>query len=163
MSHRNEIRSYDYVNHPYAHVRDAMSEDPTRIFSAATRAASSRARSVASELRVSVGGLEVSAEVEVSVETIEHRSVDSPSGPETRIPIHWKATNRPGLFPLMDADLLLYPLTPTETQLEFLGRYQPPLGVLGGAIDAVAGHRIAEASVHRFVSDVAAHLRKTLG
>jgi hypothetical protein len=163
MTDRNEIRSYDYVNHPYAHVRDAMSEDPTRIFSAATRAASSRARSVASELRVNVGGLEVSAEVDVSVGTIEHRPADSSGGAQSRISIRWKASNRPHLFPLMDAELLLYPLTPTETQLDFLGRYQPPLGILGGAIDAVVGHRIAEASVHRFVSDVAAHLRKTLG
>ena len=162
MSHRNEIRSYDYVNHPYARVREALSEDPERIFSAATRAATSRARSVASELRVNVGGLEISAEVDVSVGEIEHRAADASGGAQSRIPIRWEASNRPHLFPLMDAELSIYPLTPTETQLDFLGRYQPPLGVLGGAIDAVAGHRIAEASVHRFVSDVAAYLRKSL-
>jgi hypothetical protein len=162
MSRRNEIRSYDYVNHPYVRVREAMGEDPARIFSAATRAASSRAHSVASALRVNVGGLEVSTEIEVTVGAVEHRPADTTSGAESRIPIHWKASNRPHLFPLMDAELAFYPLTPTETQLDFLGRYEPPLGVLGGAIDAVAGHRIAEASVHRFVSDVASYLRKTL-
>jgi len=163
MSTRNEIRSYDYVNHPYARVRDAMGEDPTRIFSSATRAASSRARLVASELRVNVGGIEVSTEIDVSVGSIEHRPADSPSGARTRIPVHWSASNRPHLFPLMDAELSLYPLTPTETQLDFLGRYQAPMGMLGGAIDAVVGHRIAEASVHRFVSDVASYLRDALG
>jgi hypothetical protein len=52
--------------------------------------------------------------------------------------------------------------TATETQLDFSGIYEPPFGVLGKAVDAVAGYRIAEVSVHRFVSDVAAYLRQTL-
>jgi len=68
----------------------------------------------------------------------------------------------PRLFPLMKAELSIYPLTTTETQLDFLGHYEPPLGALGKAMNAVAGHRIAEASVHRFVSDVAGYLRKAL-
>jgi hypothetical protein len=36
------------------------------------------------------------------------------------------------------------------------------MGWLGSAVDAVAGHKIAEASVHRFVSQVAEYLRSTL-
>jgi hypothetical protein len=36
------------------------------------------------------------------------------------------------------------------------------LGTVGKALNAIAGHRIAEASVHRFVDDVARHLRKAL-
>ena len=63
----------------------------------------------------------------------------------------------------MSAELSVYPLTGTETQLDFHGHYEPPLGLLGGAVDAVIGHKIAEASVHRFVSDVAHYLRDTLG
>ncbi len=57
----------------------------------------------------------------------------------------------------------IYPITATETQLDFNGLYEPPLGPLGKAVNAIIGHRIAEASVHRFVSDVAGYLRKTLG
>jgi hypothetical protein len=68
----------------------------------------------------------------------------------------------PSLFPLMKADIAVYPLTSTETQLDFWGVYEPPLGPLGKALNAVAGHRIAEASVHRFVSDIARHLRQVL-
>ena len=34
------------------------------------------------------------------------------------------------------------------------------MGVLGGAIDAVVGHRIAEATVHRFVGAVVDRLRQ---
>ena len=69
----------------------------------------------------------------------------------------------PRLFPIMKADLSIYPLTATETQLDFKGVYEPPLGPLGEAVNAIVGHRIAEVSVHRFVSDVAGYLRKTLG
>ena len=68
----------------------------------------------------------------------------------------------PRLFPFMKAELSIYPLTATETQLDFLGSYEAPFGVLGGAVDAVVGHRIAEASVHRFIKDVAAYLRTEL-
>ena len=63
----------------------------------------------------------------------------------------------------MKAELSIYPMTSTETQLDFLGHYEPPLGPLGRAINAVAGHRIAEVSVHRFIDEVAEYLRKTLG
>ena len=162
MSGKNEIRSYDYVNHPYERVRRALESDPAAVFSAATRAAASRAQSVASELRVNVAGLDVGARINVSVGEIEQRPREAPAGPATRIPVRWEAATRPYLFPFMSAELSIYPLTTTETQLDFLGRYEPPLGAVGGAVDAVVGHRIAEASVHRFLSDVAAYLRRSL-
>ena len=59
----------------------------------------------------------------------------------------------------MKAELAVYPLTATETQLDFSGSYEPPGGWLGSAVDAVIGHKIAEASVHRFVGQVAEYLR----
>jgi hypothetical protein len=62
----------------------------------------------------------------------------------------------------MKAELSVYPLTRTETQLDFAGLYEPPLGTVGKAVNAIVGHRIAEVSVHRFVSDVAGYLRQTL-
>jgi hypothetical protein len=162
MSGRLEVRSYDYVNHPWTRVRDALSESAEAVFAAATHAAASRARAVASQLRVNVGGVEVAADIEIAVTGIEH--VDTgPEAPQTRIHLRWEAAQRPGLFPLMNATLSIYPLTSTETQLDFAGHYEPPLGAVGAAIDAMVGHRIAEASVHRFVSDVAAHLRTSLG
>ena len=68
----------------------------------------------------------------------------------------------PRLFPLMRAELSIYPLTATETQLDFKGFYEPPFGALGNAVNAIVGHRIAEASVERLVTDVAQYLRKNL-
>jgi hypothetical protein len=85
---------------------------------------------------------------------------DAPTSRVTRIPIQWSAAQRAALFPIMNAELSVYPLTATETQLDFLGRYEPPLGIVGGALDAMAGHRIAEASVHRLVADIVNYLRE---
>ena len=47
----NEIRSHDYVNHPYAAVRDALVKDPAAVLSAATNAAAARAKDVAAALQ----------------------------------------------------------------------------------------------------------------
>ena len=162
MPDRPEIRSYDYVNHPYLRVRDALAADPPGVFRAATRAAAARAESVAAALHVQLGGLEVGTEIALTIGAIEEVDSTGYASKITRIPVSWQAARRPRLFPLMDAVLSIYALTSTETQLDFLGRYEPPLGLLGGAVNAVVGHRIAEASVHRLVADVAQYLRDTL-
>ena len=62
----------------------------------------------------------------------------------------------------MSAELRVYPLSFTETQVELVGNYDPPMGALGTALDAVLGHRIAEASVHRFVRAIVERLRQDL-
>ena len=38
----------------------------------------------------------------------------------------------------------MYPLTSTETQLDFSGIYEPPFGAGGKTMNAIIGHRIAE-------------------
>ena len=149
---KQEIRCYDYVNHPYENVRNALRQDAIAVFRAATKAAESRAQSVAAELRVDMGGVVIGADILISVKSIE----ESGSGESP-------AATMPGLFPMMQAKLFVYPLTPTETQLDFAGVYEPPLGPLGGLLNAAGGHRIADLSVHRFVTSVAEHLRQTAG
>lgn len=156
---RQEIRSYDYVNHPYARVREALVADPTGVFAAATRAAATRANAVAAQLRVTVGGVDVAADIVFTIGAVEDDTSGPIGGPLTRVPVSWEAANHPQLFPLMNGVLTVYPLTASETQLDFLGRYDTPLGVVGSAVDALVGHRIAEASVHRFIGDVARYLR----
>jgi hypothetical protein len=162
MSKGREISCYDYVNRPYEQVRDALSKDALAVFQSATKAAASRARSVASELRVDIGGIGVEAEIVISIKKIEEQASEAMAGPVTRLQLEWQAAKMPSLFPLMKAELSVYPLTRTETQLDFAGLYEPPLGAVGKAVNAIVGHRIAEVSVHRFVSDVAGYLRQTL-
>ena len=162
MGKGREIRCYEYVNHPYERVRDALSLGTVTVFQHATKAAASRAHSVASELRVNVAGIQVGTDIAISVNKIEERAGQGVSEPSTRLHFEWEAAKSPRLFPFMQAELAIYPLTASETQLDFTGRYQPPLGAVGSALDALVGHRIAQVSVHRFVADVAQHLRATL-
>jgi hypothetical protein len=162
MSEGRNIHCYDYVNHPYEKVRAALADDAVSVFGSATKAAASRAQLVASSLRLEIGGISVETDIKVSVKDIERKEASTTEPPSTRLQLEWEAAERPRLFPLMKANLLIYPLTATETQLDFSGDYEPPLGVLGKAANAMVGHRIAEASVHRFVNDVAAYLRSEL-
>jgi hypothetical protein len=157
-----EVRSFDYVNHPYERVRDALKQNAPAIFQEATKAAATRAHSVAAELHVDFGGIGVSTDINISVKSVEEKPADQSSARVTRLQLTWEAATVPRLFPLMNGELSVYPLTSTETQLDFFGVYQPPLGTVGKTMNAIIGHRIAEVSVHRFVNDVAGYLRRTL-
>ena len=156
-----EIRCYDYVNHPYDQVRDALRPDAPRVFQWATKSAVSRAEAVATELHVDFGGIGFKADVTVSVNKLEE-TVESMPSPSTRLLIEWEAATLPSFFPVMKATLSIYPLSASETQLDFLGHYEPPFGPMGKTMNAIVGKRVAEASVHRFLNDVAAYLRSIL-
>jgi len=162
MDKVRELRYYDYVNHPYERVRDVLKQNALAVFQSATKTASSRAESVAAELHVDIGGIGVKTDINISVKSVEERLVDLVSVPITRLQLEWKAATAPRLFPFMKAELSVYPLTSTETQLDFFGVYEPPFGAVGKTMNAIAGHRIAEASVHRFIDEVAGYLRQAL-
>jgi hypothetical protein len=157
-----KIRCYDYVNHPYERVRDALKQDALIVFQAATKTAASRAQSVAAELRVDFAGIGVKTDIKIGVKSIDEKAGSSASMPTTKLTLEWEAAKMPRLFPLMKGELFVYPLTATETQLDFSGVYRPPFGTVGKTMNAIVGHRIAEVSVHRFVSDVAEYLRREL-
>lgn len=154
----HRIRAYDYVNHPYESVRDAVRADAAGILQRATMMAEKRGGEIVAALEVNIAGLRVSKEVVVRVGAI--REEGSVHSRVTHVELEWQAREQPGLFPAMKADLRIYPLSPTETQIDLEGDYEPPLGLLGSAVDAVVGHRLAEASVHRFVRAVVERLRQ---
>ncbi len=74
---------------------------------------------------------------------------------QTTIPFAWEATGTPGLFPKLDADLVVSAVGPDLCQIAMRGTYAPPLGPLGRALDRAVLHRVAEASVKSFVDRVA--------
>ena len=157
-----KIRCYDYVNHPYERVRDALKQNALMVFQSATKTAASRAQSVAAELRVDFAGIGVKTDIKIAVKSIDEKNAGSASNPTTKLTLEWEAAKMPRLFPLMKGELSVYPLTATETQLDFSGVYKPPFGTVGKTMNAIVGHRIAEVSVHRFVGEVAGYLRQTL-
>lgn len=162
MTRERPIRTFDYVNHRYERVRDALREDALGVLRSATQAAASRAHEVAVGLHVNVGALKIGADIALTVKGFTEEDGNSPSNRRLLIDIEWEAAKATRLFPLMNGQLAVYPLSATETQLDFSGSYEPPFGVVGTAVDVLVGHRIADASVHRFVADVAGYLRRTL-
>ncbi|MFV1986753.1 MAG: hypothetical protein ACC682_05710 [Gemmatimonadota bacterium] len=162
MSKGHDIRAFDYVNQPYERVRTLLADSADEILRAATSAAASRAHDVASGLHVNLGGVEIGAEIAITVNDIEEQAGGALTTEKMQVHLEWEAAKTARLFPVMRGVLAVYPLTARETQLDFAGTYELPLGPIGSAIDAVIGHRIAEASVHRFVADIAGYLRSTL-
>jgi hypothetical protein len=151
MSNRHELHAFNYINRSYADVRRQLLAEPLSIFRRATATASEASNA---ELHAKAGAFDISAPIEIEILGIEE-----PSPQRTNLEVAWKAAERAGLFPTMHATISMYPLTPTETQLELSGVYDPPMGVLGDVIDATAFRDIARSSVQRFVDDTASYLR----
>ncbi len=80
----------------------------------------------------------------------------------TVIPLTWRATSAPGLFPVLSADLEIAPLDEELTQLTLRGRYEPPLGAVGRRLDRLLMHRIAEASIRAFLGRLVSSLADAL-
>ena len=77
-------------------------------------------------------------------------------GGATTIWLHWEATGAAGgLFPALDADLILMAKGQEQTQLRLDGYYRPPLGRLGAALDRAVMHRVASATIRALLHSVA--------
>ena len=82
--------------------------------------------------------------------------IESPS--KTVFPVRWQASEHPGLFPSLDADLEVSPQGPGGTRLGISARYVPPFRALGRALDRAILSRVAHATVTDFLDRVAASL-----
>jgi hypothetical protein len=160
-----QLHCYQYVNRPFDAVRDALILDAVGLFERGTKSATTRAHSLVSNLKVSVAGIDVGKDIVVKVTSVRphdeapgHMAKDAVS-----FDLEWAAETSASLFPAMKATLVAYALGANETQLDLVGHYEPPGGVLGNAADWLVGHRIAEASVKRFLDDVAGRLSEELG
>ena len=80
-----------------------------------------------------------------------------PSGDDEdlAVPILWEATGASGLFPRLDGELRLRVVDADRSELRLTGRYRPPLGRAGHAIDEALLARVARATVRSFLRRVA--------
>ena len=96
------------------------------------------------------------------------RRVDARVGPlinghgTMTVPLHWKAAERPSLFPVMDGELRITDAGDGQIGLRLVGEYAPPFGAVGAAADAVAGRRVAAKSLRTFLAAVAQRLEASL-
>ncbi len=159
MAEPGTIHCYEYVNQPYERVSEALVIGAVGIFQRATSSAAARATSIVAKLKLSIGDVEVGKDVVISVRHV-NRTAHAPklATEATKLELEWHANTDQSLFPSMRATLSVYPLSSSETQLELVGTYDPPGGVVGAVADRIVGHRIAEATAHRFLDDVAGRL-----
>jgi hypothetical protein len=85
------------------------------------------------------------------------------SSSKTVFPLRWEASEHPGFFPSLDADLEVAPLGPGRSQLAISARYVPPFRTLGRALDRAILSRVAEATVKDFLDRVAESMLRPPG
>ena len=108
------------------------------------------------ELRFEIGGGAITRRVRADVGpmTTERDSL--------RIPLHWRARDHPNLFPVMHGGLHIANVGGNHIELRLLGEYRSPLGAVGAVADVVAGRRVAEKSLHAFLTEVVSRLQAGL-
>jgi hypothetical protein len=80
-------------------------------------------------------------------------------GGTTTVWLRWEATGAAGgLFPALEADLILAAKGHGETQVTLNGYYRPPFGRLGAGLDRAVMHRVASATIRALLHSVAGAL-----
>jgi hypothetical protein len=73
--------------------------------------------------------------------------------------LRWEATGATrGLFPVLDADLMLLAEGTEKTRVMLNGCYRPPLGRLGAGLDRAVLHRVASATISALLRSIADEL-----
>lgn len=83
-------------------------------------------------------------------------------GAQAVLPVRWKPTGGPPLFPDMYGDLAFQPFGPDRTQMTLSAGYRPPGGKLGAAVDEAALHLLADATIRDFSLRLAAAIDRAL-
>ena len=76
-------------------------------------------------------------------------------GEERAMPITWDARGPSGLFPRMEAEIVVSAVDAERSELRLRGSYHPPLGRAGQLLDEALLHRVAKATVRVFLRRVA--------
>ncbi len=77
-----------------------------------------------------------------------------PADMEARYSVQW-AAQKPGPFPLFSGEMLVEGGADYDSfVLHLVGTYEPPLGALGGAFDALVGRRLAAATANNLLHQI---------
>src|SRR5689334_7854639 len=110
-------------------------------------------------LHVRRAGLDISRDVRMTHGDVETER--RPVQPEVR----WPDARRPTWFPVFDGILTMMPAGADvrgTTRVALAGRYVPPFGRLGGAVDRLVGHRLVVQSMQRFLVQLTDRLERDL-
>lgn len=154
------IHVYTYAPVAFDDAIALLADDPRGLLREATAASEEHAETVVGHLHVDVGEFDVGRDVQ-----IELGAFNPVEALRSVVPVRWRASHGHVWFPTMDATLEISALSlhPPRVQVTLTGAYKPPLGPLGAVIDAVVAHRVAEATTHTFVNEVAERLQQLAG
>ncbi|MDA8312192.1 MAG: hypothetical protein M0Z46_16620 [Actinomycetota bacterium] len=82
--------------------------------------------------------------------------------PHAIVHLSWRSSYSAELFPVMEADLGLRPVSENSTELVLSGEYRPPGGIVGLLVDRLVGGRVAVSTAEAFVEDLAAAIEQDL-
>jgi hypothetical protein len=150
------VRYFTELPFPVAQVEGALLRSPKRWIVRLAREAGQRGELLLTEVGFGAPGRRVEKKVLIDV----GRPFRRPS--KTILPITWRATGPSRLFPEMKADIGIAPLGGNRTQLSFSGRYEPPFGLVGRAVDRALLHRVAEGTAKDFLDRTAEVLESML-
>lgn len=97
-------------------------------------------------------GTSVGLEREVKVDFVPLRGHKGERLLHDEMHLSWEPTGG-GPFPKFIGALKMHPLS-NDTELVLSGEYQPPMGVVGEAFDAVIGKRISEATAQTLLEEL---------
>lgn len=143
------LRYFVELDLPFAAVEETLLRAPQEWLPGVVAEANGHGEQLLADLGIQAGGKEVSKRGELEIGRPRRL------GSATHLPITWRATGVPGLFPTLEADIEVAPLGERRTQLSISGTYDPPLGLLGRVADRALLHRVAEAAVKSFLDRTA--------
>jgi hypothetical protein len=147
-----EIHHYAYVERSFDDVWPLLATEPNGVLSDGPPVPLGGGTS---DLHAHVGGIDVARTVAMHFSGL--LCDDARAG----LAVHWEAAHHPRMFPVLEATLELVPVPSGRrhlTQVGLVGRYRPPLGVLGDMADRIGGSGVAVESIRHFVEDLARRL-----
>lgn len=146
---KRDVQFARAVDLPFARIRERLRDDAAGLFG------SSGPPPIVTTLQARLGRRRVARAM-----IIEIVAFDEPNGAAsgTQLAFRGDASRRPGLFPHLEGRIDAAPIAAARTALFLTATYKPPLGLLGGAVDALLLRRFAEESLSRLLDDVVARL-----
>ena len=147
------------MERPFEAVARKLVSDTEHIFQTATSTIEQpESEQIIADLHTEVGGVKVHREIKITIlSKTEYQNDNVP----VSIDLKWNSVEVAYLFPTMKGSLTARRIG-NQTQLDFLGDYEPPFGVLGQTIDTMMGASVAEDCVEQFVSDVIDRLHELI-
>lgn len=149
------LYTYTYVAQPFDEVCWLLATVPRRLLAGAAEQAGGLAAELVAEVSGGLGAVETTTQVSLHIGQFQPKGVLSAA-----LPLRWEPASGSTALPVLvgEVEVTCVSVRPPLTKLALVATYRPPLGLLGAAVDALLAHRVAEATAHRFLEQVAGRI-----